>query len=67
MSSSSGSPWYRGTRGSLGWCFFSVSAVLVVSVVLAVLVVSFVGVVTIRCSYSSVDQSDSEDDYRTIC
>lgn len=47
--------------------FFSVSAVLVVSVVLAVLVVSFVGVVTIRCSYSSVDQSDSEDDYRTIC
>ena len=46
-------------------CVFSV--VLFVSVVLDVLVVSVVGVVTIRCSFSAVDQSDSEDDYSTIC
>lgn len=32
-----------------------------------VLVVSVVGVVTIRCSFSAVDQSDCEDDYSTIC
>ena len=49
-----------------GVCFLF-SFVLVVSVVLDVLAVSVVGVVTIRCSFSAVDQSDSEDDYSTIC
>lgn len=65
--SSSGSPWSRSSRDSLGWCVFLCSVVLVVSVVLDVLVVPVVGVVTIRCSFSAVDQSDSEDDYCTIC
>ena len=50
-----------------GVCVFLFSVVLVVSVVLDVLVVFVVGVVTIRCSFSAVDQSDSEDDYSTIC
>ena len=50
-----------------GVCVFLFFVVLVVSVVLDVLVVSVVGVVTIRCSFSAVDQSDCEDDYSTIC
>lgn len=48
-------------------CVFLFSVVLVVSVVLDVLVISVVGVVTIRCSFSAVDQLNSEDDYCTIC